>query len=292
MILSALAPAKVNLYLHITGKRADGYHLLESLVAFTDIGDRITLSPAPELSLTVSGTFGHLVPNDSNNILLKTAQRLAMAWDMPTGLHIDLEKNIPVGAGLGGGSADAAALMKLLCHYWHKHVTATELAQLGLPLGADIPIMLEQKPAFMSGIGDIIHPFTGPDFQFPAVIIYPHIAVSTIEVYKRSVPSFRAPEYHQGRPTLTDNLLPWLIARHNDLEHPARHIAPAIPGIIDALRHQDGCQLARMSGSGSACFGIFASEAKAQNAVTTLQQHFPDAWIRYTRIGSVSSRNA
>lgn len=286
MMLSTLAPAKVNLYLHITGKRADGYHLLESLVAFTDIGDTITVSPATQLELTVTGPFSHLIPHDESNILIKTVHMLAKSWNLPKGLHIHLEKNIPVGAGLGGGSADAAALMPLLCRYWHKTTTHEELTTLGLPLGADIPIMLQSQPAFMSGIGEIIAPLEGKTCAFPAVILYPHIPVSTLEVYKRSVPHFRPAEYQHGQPAIQGDLLAWLLERHNDLERPASQIEPEIPAIIQRIRSQPGCRLARMSGSGSACFGVFDSQEEAHLAAHHLQILFPDAWIRNTVIGA------
>jgi 4-diphosphocytidyl-2-C-methyl-D-erythritol kinase len=261
----AFAPAKINLTLHVTGRRADGYHLLDSLVVFADFGDSIALHAGHGLTLTVSGPMAVGVPLGDDNLVLRAA-RLAGAAD----IAIHLEKHLPAAAGIGGGSSDAAAVLRGLGAHG---VDA-------LALGADLPVCLLARTARMSGIGEIVRPVDGIP-PLPAVLVNPGVAVPTPAV-------FRAMTRHDGAPmpaiprfkTVTDCTV-WLAAQRNDLEPPAIALAPVIAVTLAKLR-ATGALLARMSGSGATCFGLFPDSAAAQTAAQTLAAAHPDWWVQPT----------
>lgn len=268
-MLHALAPAKINLALHIIARREDGYHELDSLVQFADIGDKLGITAHQGYQLSVTGPFAQGVPTDASNLITQTVNLLASESGNAPNITITLEKNIPTGAGLGGGSADAAAIAKLLVQFWNLNMPLKELAKLLLPLGADIPACLLGRSLQMTGIGERVYTIDLP--QHHAVLVYPAQHVATAEVYKSLDPH----DFTGSTGNKYD------IARlKNDLELPARSIAPVINQTISALEHSPECQLARMSGSGSACFGLYPTARHAQLAADILASSHPDWWVK------------
>ncbi len=271
-MLTAIAPAKINLSLHLTGRREDGYHLLDSLVAFTHRGDRLTVSPAPALSLEVSGPFAsHMPDRPDDNLVLKAARRLQTHTGISQGAHIMLEKHLPAGAGLGGGSSDAAMAARLLCRLWNISPDEQTLATWLLPLGADLPVCLYGRPARMQGIGEQLSPAAAP--ALPVLLVWPGQALATGEVYQQA----SIPEIHGYSAGDFRNA-------GNDLQAPAIALCPVIGEVIAALGAQPGCTLARMSGSGSACFGLFATDERAALAAAALSGQYPHWWMMATAI--------
>lgn len=283
------APAKLNLALQVTGRRADGYHLLDSLVVFLDCGDRISILPSPAMRLKVEGPMAAGVPVDENNLLLKTVHLLAEEYPKAAEtLHLTLSKHLPSGAGLGGGSADAAALLAHLRTRWKLPLADTELAALGLRLGADVPVCLMRRPLRMSGIGEVLRPLDLPALgAFSFLLVWPGAPVSTPAVFQALSPqgySGPLPEPGVDMGGDPEKLLGWLAACRNDLEVPALAVAPVIGEALAALRAAPGCRLARMSGSGSACFGVFLSADEAERAGETIRREHPDWWVRRCRL--------
>lgn len=251
------APAKLNLALHVTGRRADGYRLLDSLVAFAGVGDVVTLEPGP-LSLRIEGPFAAGLSGDDN--LCLRAARLAGA-----DAAITLTKNLPVASGIGGGSADAAAVLRGLARMGHALPTGTER------LGADVPVCLASTPARMQGVGEIVTHLP-PLPVLPLVLVNPGVAVSTPQVFaamdRRDNPGLPPIPAFTGLADLTA----WLAGTRNDLEAPAMTLAPVIGQVLQAL-HATGAAFARMSGSGATCFGLYDSPDRARIAATALKQH-------------------
>jgi 4-diphosphocytidyl-2-C-methyl-D-erythritol kinase len=246
--LTEFAPAKINLHLHVTGRRDDGYHLLDSLVVFAGIGDG--------LSVTVTGPFAAGLATEADNLVLRAARALADRARIRPAAALVLEKNLPVASGIGGGSADAAATLRLLCRFWG---IAPALGGLATELGADVPVCLFGRPAMMAGIGELlIQAPPLPDIGL--VLVNPGVAVSTPSVFRGRAGAFsRASELPRDGWRDAASLAAELRTTRNDLEAPARTLAPAIGDVLDALAEAPGCLLARMSGSGSTCFGLFAS---------------------------------
>jgi 4-diphosphocytidyl-2-C-methyl-D-erythritol kinase len=286
--LAALAPAKVNLTLRILGRRADGYHELESLVVFAGSGDRLTFDAGPSLDLTVSGPTAGQSGAVADNLVLRAAKALA---DKVPGLTVGrfaLTKELPAGAGLGGGSADAAAALRLLADANGLDLDDPRLVAVARATGADVPVCLDPRPRVMRGIGDILSaPLALP--KLGIIIVHPGIAMPTPPVFKalRLAPGERraAGAALGPPPDEREALLAWLAGERNDLEPPAFGIAPAIKDVIRAIAALPGCRLARMSGSGSACFGLFDTEAVAAAAVRGLAEAHPGWWARASSIG-------
>ncbi|MDV7145172.1 4-(cytidine 5'-diphospho)-2-C-methyl-D-erythritol kinase [Tropicimonas sp. TH_r6] len=269
--IEAAAPAKVNLTLHVTGQRPDGYHLLDSLVVFADSGDRITVAPAPETRFSVTGPRAEGVPTDASNLVLKAATLMACA---PS--EITLEKRLPAASGIGGGSADAAATLRALCQLYHLPLPSAEEA---LRLGADVPVCLQGRAIRMSGIGERLDPVPALP-PLPAVLVNPGVEVSTPEVFqkltRRDNPPMR--DIPAGL-TGPNELAAWLAAQRNDLEAPARSLAPEISHTLAALAATQACLLARMSGSGATCFGLYPDAESAEFAAESLRAAQPDWWV-------------
>jgi 4-diphosphocytidyl-2-C-methyl-D-erythritol kinase len=274
------APAKVNLDLRVTGRRPDGYHELDSIVTFAAWADRLTFAPARQLTLELSGPFAAALPEQPDNLVLRAARRLADRAGCSPHARITLDKRIPVAAGLGGGSTDAAATLRGLCRLWRLELTLADLLPLALELGADVPACLLSRPARMRGIGERLEPIELPALDL--VLANPNQAVPTAQVFAAvdSCGSARGPD----RPMPGDrvDLLAWLAARSNDLEAPARRLAPAIVEVIKALHMEPGCRLARMSGSGATCFGVFDDAPAAARAVRALRRMRPEWWVAST----------
>jgi 4-diphosphocytidyl-2-C-methyl-D-erythritol kinase len=271
------APAKINLDLRVTGRRPDGYHELDSIVTFAAWGDRLTFAPAHQLTLELSGPFAAALTGQSDNLVLRAARRLADRARRSPHVRITLHKRMPVTAGLGGGSADAAATLRGLCRLWRLELTPADLLPLALELGADVPVCLLSRPARMGGIGERLEPIELPALDL--VVANPRQAVPTAQAFAGMGPI--RPASGPDRPMAADRegVLAWLCARHNDLEAPARRLVPAIADVIEALGGQPGCRLARMTGSGATCFGIFDNAPAAARAARTLRRTRPDWWV-------------
>lgn len=264
--VTKIAPAKINLTLHVTGQRSDGYHTLDSLVTFAEIGDRITCRRSETLSLTVTGPFAKDVPTDTN-LVLDAARLMGVTAD------ITLEKNLPVASGIGGGSADAAATLHALSDLYNRPLPDLD-AQLSL--GADVPVCVHGGVLRMSGIGDRIEVLHQHPLTIPMVLVNPGVSVSTPEVFT-ALARKDNPPMPDDTPTLFDDaFLDWLFAQRNDLQEPALHIAPRIEDVLSALRDTGG--FARMSGSGATCFALYPDERDAARAVADIAAAYPEWW--------------
>lgn len=278
------APAKVNLALHVVGRRADGYHLLDSLAVFADCADRIAIAPGASLELAVAGPFAAHAPADRSDLAWRAAEAFfARANRMPAAL-IRLHKNIPAGAGLGGGSADAAAVLLALNEFCAAGVPAAELAKVGLKLGADVPMCLVGRALRARGVGEEITHLDGWP-ALPLVLAWPGRTVSTAAVFsalttRDNTPLPELPRTRSEADIAVADIATWLAACRNDLEAPAIGVAPEIGDALSALRATEGCLLARMSGSGSACFGLYGEAVEAAAAAKRLAAARPDWWVQ------------
>jgi 4-diphosphocytidyl-2-C-methyl-D-erythritol kinase len=268
------APAKVNLALHVTGRRADGYHLLQSIVVFADTGDWLEIAPAPRLSLRVTGPRAAGVPTDDRNLVWQAA----MLFPRAPGAAITLEKHLPHAGGIGGGSADAAAALRGLADLWARPMPD---AAAVLELGADLPVCLFGRPALMAGIGEVLTPLP-PLPPLWLVLVNAGVAVPTGPVFKglAQVENPAMPAIPDQGWADADDLALWLARARNDLEPPARQIVPVIDSVIAAIGGSADCLLARMSGSGGTCFGLFATEAAARAAAVALSADHPGWWVQ------------
>ena len=249
----------------MTGKRADGYHLLDSLVVFAGAHDRLSASPADELSLTFSGPFGSGLAAEADNLVLRAARSLAAATGTTAGARLHLEKNLPIASGIGGGSSDAAAALRLLSALWKVAVPEG----LAATLGADVPVCLDPRPRRMSGIGEILQP--SPTLPPCGIaLVNPGAALPTAAVFRARDAAFSPPAMlPAGWPDLPSMAIA-LAGWGNDLEPPAIALCPSIGTVLAALHAQPGCRLARMSGSGATCFALFDTPALAQAAAETV----------------------
>ncbi len=272
MATKAFAPAKINLTLHVTGQRADGYHLLDSLVVFADLGDQLEFEPGSELSITVAGEHAKGVPTDSRNLVWQAAE--AMGW---TG-HILLNKVLPHGGGIGGGSSDAAATLRYVakqgCDF---------MSDLPISLGADIPVCMVARAARMRGIGEQVEALSLP--EMPALLVNPGVDVPTGAVFK-SMASRDNPAMQQDIPTFEglEDCAEWLSDQRNDLQNPAMALAPQIRQVLEELAATRDVLLARMSGSGSTCFALYPSMKAAQFAAYEIGAAHPTWWCRATQL--------
>ncbi|MEP1964809.1 4-(cytidine 5'-diphospho)-2-C-methyl-D-erythritol kinase [Tateyamaria sp.] len=287
--VEVFAPAKINLALHVTGQRADGYHLLDTLVGFADIGDRITLhSERLPKSFEVTGPEAVPELESDHNIMWHAAMTF---WPPDTALSMQLEKHLPMASGIGGGSADAAATYRgllLLRAAIEGHDTPRdptyEDAHAMLEIGADVPMCVLSDPARVRGIGEQIEPI--PDFYpYPIVLVNPRVQVSTPAVFKqlatRDNPGLDPwPDSFEDR----DAVLDWLGAQRNDLQDAAVQDCPAIALVLEALEQSGTCRLARMSGSGATCFGLFDRVHKAEAAADSIRAAHPDWWVQSGRL--------
>jgi 4-diphosphocytidyl-2-C-methyl-D-erythritol kinase len=278
----SIAPAKLNLFLHVTGKREDGYHLLESMAAFTpNIYDQIEIEPCPEeIIVKEYGSFLDRLPKDSKNNIVHQAATLLK--NDSNGAIIKLHKNIPIGGGLGGGSSDAASAFKMLKELWNINLMNMELNEKLIQLGADVPICFHGKVTYFSGIGEVIEDIN----IFPriyAIIVNPMQPLLTQDVFK----AFKQPFSNSiiNKPLSfksIKHLISFLIEQRNDLQSIACKIIPEIQEILKTLNEQENCLLARMSGTGPSCFGLFEEEETAKKALQKIQNLYPNWWIAYS----------
>ncbi|WP_319517957.1 4-(cytidine 5'-diphospho)-2-C-methyl-D-erythritol kinase [uncultured Martelella sp.] len=287
--VAEFAAAKINLALHVTGQRGDGYHLLDSLVTFADIGDRLTFTPSDRDTFTLSGRFADDLPYhddpETGNLVLKARNRLRAAAAQ-TGspcapVHIHLEKNLPAASGIGGGSADAAAALRGLVRLWQPGLDEKSIHAIALSLGADVPMCLASHPLIARGIGDTIQPATG----FPRldlVLANPLQPIATPAVFRALENRHNPPMALGDQPE--DQQRDWIALvrqSRNDLQRPANRIAPVIDAVLDALS-SSGASLSRMSGSGATCFGLFSDRESAHAAADRLSHARPDWFVTAT----------
>jgi 4-diphosphocytidyl-2-C-methyl-D-erythritol kinase len=282
------APAKVNLTLRVLGRRADGYHEIESLVAFADIGDRLRFSPGGDLTLTVRGPSAAAAGGGTDNLVHKAARALAGRRPRIALGAFDLEKCLPVAAGLGGGSSDAAAALRLIALANAIAGGDPDLYAAAHATGADVPVCLDPRPRIMRGIGEILsEPLKLP--QLPAVLVNPGVALPTKAVFAAWHPATTAPVPHDvaalAKLTGAKELAQLLATQANDLEAPAITLQPVIGEVLAALRGLPECNLARMSGSGATCFALFTTAAGAGKAAGLLRNKHPAWWVQPTTLG-------
>lgn len=271
------APAKVNLDLWVTGRRPNGWHELDSLVVFTDWGDCVRCTPAPSLGLEVIGPHAAALADERDNLVLRSARLLAGHAGRDPAVRLVLEKRIPVAAGLGGGSADAAATLRALDRLWSVGASRDDLLPLAAELGADVPVCLIGRPTRMRGFGEVLAPLD----QLPAlalVLLNPSRMLSTAAVFAALGPIREAPP-PSPVPADRDALLAWLGGRVNHLEAPARRLLPEIDRVLGTLAGQPGCRLARMTGSGATCFGLFDDSPAAERAASAIAAARPEWWV-------------
>ena len=299
-MITEFAPAKINLALHVLGRRADGLHELDSIVAFADVGDRLTFEPAEQFGIVGEGPFAGKLPPPTDNIVHRAFRALA-EFAKAQGAEIApvrilLEKNLPVSSGIGGGSANAAATLRVLVKMNRLSIAADDLNRIALALGADVPVCLLGKAARMRGVGDRLVPLE--DFTpLPAVLVNPMIEVSTAAVFQKlglnngennATPISPSPLRGGWREapgggllvsagaTPTRDYATW----RNDLTAPAIAVAPVIAEVLAALQAQPGLRFARMSGSGATCFGIFENVAMARDAANRVARANPLWWVK------------
>ncbi len=267
-----IAYAKINLALHVRRRRDDGYHELETLFAFVDQGDVLTLSPSNSLTLQCDGPFGAALTADKDNLVLRAARLLAKTCSVSSGAALHLTKNLPIASGIGGGSADAAATLRLLNGYWRCGLTKVEMAQLAVPLGADIPACINSETVRGTGTGTILSPVRASTLaDLPILLVNPGIALST-------GPIFAAWDgIDRGSLTEEGGLLDIAASSRNDLQAPAMSICPPISDVLSALWT---CKplIARMSGSGATCFALFNDMETRDNAVMQIAADHPNWW--------------
>ncbi|UGY17106.1 4-(cytidine 5'-diphospho)-2-C-methyl-D-erythritol kinase [Bradyrhizobium septentrionale] len=279
--------AKVNLTLKVVGRRVDGFHDLESVVAFADCADRLTLEPGSELSLAMSGPLADACGDTSDNLVLKAARLLGeQVVDLKVG-HFTLEKVLPVAAGIGGGSADAAAALRLLARLNELSLDDSRIMAVALQTGADVPVCVASRACDMTGVGEGLLPLDLP--KMPCVLVNPRVPVATRDVFNAlglrhgelligaTDVMMQAPSWPEGH--AVDDWIAALKRGTNDLEGPAARIEPVISEALSALRATKAVRLARMSGSGATCFAIFETDADAEAAGEKLRADHPGWWV-------------
>ncbi|RDI55132.1 4-(cytidine 5'-diphospho)-2-C-methyl-D-erythritol kinase [Microvirga subterranea] len=285
--LATRAPAKINLTLHVLGRRADGYHDLESLVAFAGTGDDLRLEPGPGLALKIAGPTAAFAGNDADNLVLKAARLLAERVEGLKVGELHLMKRLPVAAGIGGGSSDAAAALRLLARLNNiplSHPAVREAARL---TGADVPVCLEPRARMMRGVGEALDPVLGLPRLF-CVLVNPRVPVETPAVFREL--GLQAGQVLSGAPhpamegASPASLLDRLKVARNDLEAPACRVQPVIREVIGLVEATEGCRLARMSGSGATVFGLYGDCTASAEAAKRIRRERPGWWVKATSL--------
>ena len=276
------ACAKINLFLHVGARREDGFHPLQSLAVFTDLGDALAMEPAAGLSLAIDGPFSAGLTGENDNLVLRAARALDGG-----GAALRLTKNLPVASGIGGGSADAAAALRGLNGLWECGRDDAGLRDLAATLGSDVPVCVSSQAAFMEGRGEILRPVESMP-RVPMLLVNPGVAVPTRDVFaglqQRSGTDMALP---RGRFRDTADLLRFLETTQNDLEAPARTLQPVIGEVLTAIAALPGALFARMSGSGATCFGIFADDHCCARAADILKKASPGWWVAPTFVPEI-----
>ncbi|MBI1215551.1 MAG: 4-(cytidine 5'-diphospho)-2-C-methyl-D-erythritol kinase [Alphaproteobacteria bacterium] len=272
------APAKINLFLHITGKREDGLHLLQSVMVFVDVGDELEFSPHDSLFLDVEGPFAADMPSPHGNLAYKAAQLLSAEYKVPMRGRITLTKRLPVASGIAGGSSDAATALRGLAKLWGLPEEKDRLRRIGAQLGADVPACLTGRPVWTEGIGERVTVLPDmPAMSF--VLVNPMVATPTPEVFARFRNKFSPALQFSGRRKSMHEWIADLKLYRNDLTSAAMEVTPEIRGVLAALRETPNCHFARLSGSGATCFGVFDHAQAATAAVNKLKHQYPDWWV-------------
>lgn len=275
------APAKVNLHLHVTGRREDGYHLLDSLVVFAGAADGLLVRPGEGVTLGLGGPEGGALAAEPDNLVLRAARMLAEAAGRPLpGTALHLEKRLPVASGIGGGSADAAAALRALNRFWGLGLDAARMETIALRLGADVPVCIASRPARMGGVGEVLSP--APRLPaFGLVLANPRVALPTPAVFAGRQGPFSPPAALPASWSDAAAMAEGLQALRNDLEPAAIALCPPVATVLAALGALPGALMARMSGSGATCFAIFPDATAAERAAGQL----PAAWWRWGGAG-------
>lgn len=278
-----VAPAKINLFLHVGERRPDGFHELQSLIGFTEAGDQLEISPSAELSLAVTGPFASALPASDDNLVLKAARALRQQSRRTDGAAIVLTKNLPVASGIGGGSADAGAALRGLGRLWGLNLPQEQLLNLAAELGSDVPVCLLSRPCWVEGRGETLSEVP-PLPRMPAVLVNPGVGVSTPAVFGLLNARSGTARSRPTKPleSLWD-VIGYLGDAGNDLEPPACQLAPAIQEVLNAFDREPGCALAAMSGSGATCFALFHDPDFAQGAASRIAQDHRSWWVSLTR---------
>jgi 4-diphosphocytidyl-2-C-methyl-D-erythritol kinase len=276
------APAKLNLYLHVTGRRADGYHTLDSLVVFLAAGDRLQLIASDSYSLSLNGAFAAPLAGEpaQNNLITKAVRAVSNQLGRPPHLAVTLTKNLPIASGIGGGSADAAAAIRGALQLWQTSLPADEPMAIAAKLGADVPACLWSRPLFMAGIGELLTPAPPPP-TLHMVLANAGVVVPTPAVfaaYQAAGSAFSPSARPATLPTEGQAFMRWLASTRNDLTAAAITVCPPIAEVLAALK-QSGATLARMAGSGGTCFGLYPSAAMASTAAALLASQQPKWWV-------------
>ena len=277
--IACFAPAKINLYLHVTGKRDDGHHLIESLVAFADCGDKISVTPSDKLKLTITGPFSEDLTSSPDNLVLKAAILLANFAGIKAKADIILTKELPVASGIGGGSADAAATLHALTKLWDISISPNDLHLLGKNLGSDVPVCLKAVTSIITGVGENITPMT----KFPklwAILVNPKTSVSTAEVFANYHNEFSIPQPYTADPQSAQEVANFLSGYKNDLTSAALKVAPIIKDVLRAVETTENQLLTRISGSGATCFALFKTKSAAITATELLRAQYPMWWVK------------
>ncbi len=277
------AAAKINLTLRVIGRRADGYHDLESLVAFADVADVLSLQPGVEDRLDVSGPFANRSGAVADNLVLKALSALRQQIAGLTGGRFQIEKNVPVAAGLGGGSADAAAALRLIARANDIPLDDPRLPAAARAVGADVPVCLDPRPRIMRGVGELLSPPLELP-ALPAVLVNPGVALATRDVFAKFIAGQREGELVEV-PREFDALIECLNHHGNDLTAAASACAPVVADVLAAMKKLPGVKLARMSGSGSSCFALFATPREAAAAAQALASEQKGWWVQSTSLG-------
>ena len=276
--ISLIAPAKINLALHVTGRRSDGYHLLDSLVVFARFGDRVSVKRSAADTFEMSGTFGSRLPDDEDNLVLQARNALRRRFPeqaIPVAIH--LEKYLPIASGIGGGSSDAAATLRALAALWRVEADVAQLAEIGLPLGADVPMCLQGRPLVAKGIGEDIERLAAFP-HLPMVLANSGVSISTPQVFAVLERRDNPPLPEMPDLFTVGDVCTYLAATGNHLFSAAEKLTPAIGDTMNALQNTTP-RLVRMSGSGGTCFAIYDSDADAEAAAAKLKQSNPDWFV-------------
>jgi 4-diphosphocytidyl-2-C-methyl-D-erythritol kinase len=279
MTVTRDAWAKINLTLRITGRRPDGYHEVDSLIAFARVGDRLAMEPAADFRLTVQGPFARYLSDHDDNLALRAARAFAAFAAVDGGVQLRLTKNLPVAAGIGGGSADAAAVISGLRELWNWNGPSDDLLPLAVDLGADVAVCLAGRPCLATGIGEILVPVHGLPPLW-ALLVNPGQPLATAAVFAARQGRFSEAT---GGPPPAGGLgewIAWLAAAGNDLEPAACGLLPVVDQVLDAIRATKGCLISRMSGSGATCFGLYDSQEAAEHAARHIRAAERKWWVR------------
>lgn len=284
-VVTLPAPARINLYLHITGRRADSYHEMDSLIVFSELGDTLSVGSATGLTLELDGPVGETLSAHKDNSVLRAARMLADAANVPCNAAITLTKRLPLSSGLGGSSADAAATLKALSTLWGIGDGDVDLIEIAMKLGVDVPVCLSNGPAFVGGTGEEVEP--APALPSAGLLLVnPGVALAMSSVYGARRGGFSPSARFDEAPKDIGALVSLLEERENDLTAAATRLCPVIDDVLADIRAVPGCRFARMTGIGATCFGLFDDVGLAETAASDVVRD--DWWVAATAFSGSS----